>query len=144
MLQVFGSRVRVDAVSKVADMEMAEKEKMKAKVDRILKHDMNVFINRYLTFSFSHNNNNNMLNLHSQRLPCRQLIYNYPEQLFADAGIMAIEHADFEGVERLALVTGSQLVTQEKASKIYCVSHENCSQKATIWLHHVVTFLSLA
>ena len=46
MLQVFGSRVRVDAVSKVADMEMAEKEKMKAKVDRILKHDMNVFINR--------------------------------------------------------------------------------------------------
>ena len=41
--------------------------------------------------------------------PCfinRQLIYNYPEQLFADAGVMAIEHADFEGVERLALVTG--------------------------------------
>ena len=37
---------------------------------------------------------------------CRQLIYNYPEQLFADAGVMAIEHADFEGVERLALVTG--------------------------------------
>ena len=37
----------------------------------------------------------------------RQLIYNYPEQLFADAGVMAIEHADFEGVERLALVTGN-------------------------------------
>ena len=36
----------------------------------------------------------------------RQLIYNYPEQLFTDAGVMAIEHADFEGVERLALVTG--------------------------------------
>lgn len=37
----------------------------------------------------------------------RQLIYNYPEQLFAQAGIMAIEHADFSGVERLALVTGT-------------------------------------
>lgn len=36
----------------------------------------------------------------------RQLIYNYPEQLFADAEVMAIEHADFEGVERLALVLG--------------------------------------
>ena len=36
----------------------------------------------------------------------RQLIYNYPEQLFASAGVMAIEHADFNGVERLALVTG--------------------------------------
>ena len=39
----------------------------------------------------------------------RQLIYNYPEQLFADAGVMAIEHADFEGVERLALVLGRLL-----------------------------------
>lgn len=36
----------------------------------------------------------------------RQLIYNYPEQLFAQAGVMAIEHADFAGIERLALVTG--------------------------------------
>jgi T-complex protein 1 subunit beta len=38
----------------------------------------------------------------------RQLIYNYPEQLFADAGIMAIEHANFDGIERLALVTGGE------------------------------------
>lgn len=41
----------------------------------------------------------------------RQLIYNYPEQLFADAGVMAIEHADFDGVERLALVTGGEIVS---------------------------------
>jgi hypothetical protein len=41
----------------------------------------------------------------------RQLIYNYPEQLFADAGVIAIEHADFEGVERLALVLGSEIVS---------------------------------
>lgn len=39
-------------------------------------------------------------------LSLRQLIYNYPEQLFADTGMMAIEHADFEGIERLALVLG--------------------------------------
>lgn len=39
------------------------------------------------------------------------MIYNYPEQLFADAGVMAIEHADFEGVERLALVTGGEIVS---------------------------------
>ena len=50
----------------------------------ICKHDINVFINR-------------------------QLIYNYPEQLFADKGVMAIEHADFDGIERLALVTGKQI-----------------------------------
>jgi len=39
------------------------------------------------------------------------LIYNYPEQLFADAGIMAIEHADFDGIERLALVTGGEILS---------------------------------
>ena len=31
--------------------------------------------------------------------------------MFADAGVMAIEHADFEGVERLALVTGAEIVS---------------------------------
>jgi len=85
-IKVFGSRVRVDAVSKVAEMEVAEKSKMKDKVDKIINHNINVFINR-------------------------QLIYNYPEQLFADAGVMAIEHADFDGIERLALVTGGEIVS---------------------------------
>lgn len=51
-------------------------------MNKIINHKVNVFINR-------------------------QLIYNYPEQLFADANIMAIEHADFEGIERLALVLGN-------------------------------------
>merc|ERR1712012_812563 len=85
-IKVFGSRVKVDAVSKVADLEVAEKEKMKEKVEMICKHDINCFINR-------------------------QLIYNYPEQLFADKGVMAIEHADFDGIERLALVTGGEIVS---------------------------------
>merc|ERR1712212_747015 len=85
-IKVFGSRVRVESVAKIAELELAEKEKMKDKVNLILKHDINCFINR-------------------------QLIYNYPEQLFADAGVMAIEHADFEGVERLALVTGGEIVS---------------------------------
>lgn len=85
-IKVFGSRVRVDSLAKVAELELAEKEKMKDKVDLILKHNINVFINR-------------------------QLIYNYPEQLFGDAGVMAIEHADFDGIERLALVTGGEIVS---------------------------------
>lgn len=85
-IKVFGSHIKVDSMSKIADLEMAEKEKMKDKVNRILNHKCNVFINR-------------------------QLIYNYPEQLFADAGVMAIEHADFDGIERLALVTGGEIVS---------------------------------
>ena len=85
-IKIFGSHIKVDSMSKIADLEMAEKEKMKDKVNKIVNHKCNVFINR-------------------------QLIYNYPEQLFADAGVMAIEHADFDGIERLALVTGGEIVS---------------------------------
>ena len=80
-VKIYGARVRVDGMAKVAEIEAAEKEKMKGKVDKILAHGINCFINR-------------------------QLIYNYPEELFSEAGVMAIEHADFDGIERLALVTG--------------------------------------
>lgn len=41
----------------------------------------------------------------------RQLIYNLPEQFFSDHGVVSIEHADFEGIERLALVTGGEIVS---------------------------------
>jgi T-complex protein 1 subunit beta len=59
---------------------------MKAKVDAIAAHGINCFINR-------------------------QLIYNYTESLLAEKGIMVIEHADFEGVERLSLVTGGEITS---------------------------------
>ncbi|EDW26575.1 GL13090 [Drosophila persimilis] len=85
-IKVFGSSIKVDSLAKIADLEMAEKEKMKEKVNKILKHKCNVFINR-------------------------QLIYNYPEQLFADAKVMAIEHADFDGIERLAYCTGGEIAS---------------------------------
>eukprot|EP01024_Parvocaulis_polyphysoides_P030573 TRINITY_DN27838_c0_g1_i1.p1 TRINITY_DN27838_c0_g1~~TRINITY_DN27838_c0_g1_i1.p1 ORF type:complete len:555 (-),score=98.80 TRINITY_DN27838_c0_g1_i1:594-2117(-) len=85
-VKIYGARVRADSISKVADLEKAEKEKMKKKVEAIKSHGINCFINR-------------------------QLIYNYPEELFADAGIMAIEHADFDGIERLALVTGGEIAS---------------------------------
>jgi len=85
-IKIFGSRVRVDSMTKVAEIEEAEKDKMRAKVARIVAHGINVFVNR-------------------------QLIYNFPEQLFAEAGIMAIEHADFDGVERLAAVTGAEIAS---------------------------------
>jgi T-complex protein 1 subunit beta len=51
-IKVFGSRVRVDAVSKIAELELAEKEKMKDKVNKIVNHNINVFINRYNSFKY--------------------------------------------------------------------------------------------
>merc|ERR1711981_193047 len=85
-IKIYGARVKVDSLEAVAEIEAAEKEKMKTKVEKIAKHGCNVFINR-------------------------QLIYNYPEQLFKERGIMAIEHSDFDGTERLAAVLGADIVS---------------------------------
>lgn len=85
-IKIYGARVKVDSMAKVAEIEAAEKAKMKEKCERILAHGINCFVNR-------------------------QLIYNYPEEIFADAGIMSIEHADFDGIERLALVLGGEIAS---------------------------------
>lgn len=85
-VKIFGASLKVSSTSKLAELEKAEREKMKAKVEKIKAHGINCFINR-------------------------QLIYNWPEQLFTDAGIMSIEHADFDGIERLALVTGGEIAS---------------------------------
>lgn len=85
-IKIFGARVKVESTGKLAELERAEREKMKAKVERIKSHGINCFVNR-------------------------QLIYNWPEQLFSEAGIMSIEHADFDGIERLALVTGGEITS---------------------------------
>jgi T-complex protein 1 subunit beta len=92
-IKIYGSRVKVTSLDTIAEIEQAEKEKMKHKVQKILSHkqfpsqkQINCFINR-------------------------QLIYNYPETLFTEAGVMAIEHADFDGMERLSAVLGGQIVS---------------------------------
>ncbi|KAK0315779.1 T-complex protein 1 subunit beta [Friedmanniomyces endolithicus] len=85
-VKIFGARLKVESTGKLAELEKAEREKMKSKVERIKAHGINCFVNR-------------------------QLIYNWPEQLFADAGMTSIEHADFDGVERLALVTGAEITS---------------------------------
>jgi len=85
-IKIFGSKVKVDSMAKVAEIEQAEKEKMKAKINKILALKPDVFVNR-------------------------QLIYNYPEQLMAEKGVLVIEHADFDGTERLAAVLGAEILS---------------------------------
>ena len=85
-VKIYGARVKVDSMAKVADIEAAEKAKMREKCEKIIAHGANCFVNR-------------------------QLIYNYPEEILADAGVMSIEHADFDGVERLALVLGGEIAS---------------------------------
>jgi T-complex protein 1 subunit beta len=59
---------------------------MREKVDKIAAYGPNVYINR-------------------------QLIYDFPEQLLVDKGIMVIEHADFEGIERISAALGAEIVS---------------------------------
>lgn len=67
-IKMYGARVKTDSMTKVAEIEAAERNKMKVKCEQIIAQGINVFINR-------------------------QLIYNYPEQIFTEAGVMSIEHA---------------------------------------------------
>lgn len=85
-IKIYGSRVRVDSMLKVAEIEEAEKDKMRNKCKKIIDHGITCFINR-------------------------QLIYNFPEQIFTEAGVVSIEHADFDGIERLAAVTGGEIAS---------------------------------
>ena len=117
-IKVFGARVRVDGTGKLAELERAEKEKMKAKVAQIAAHGVNVFVNR-------------------------QLVYNYPEQLLAEAGIMVIEHADFEGVERLSLVTGGEIVSTFDAPEKVKLGHCDLIEEVMIGEDKVRSLLLL-
>lgn len=91
--KVHGAKVRVNGIAELADVEAAEKRKMREKCEKIIGHGINCFINR-------------------------QLIYNYPEELFAGAGIMAIEHADFDGIDRLAMALDADILsTFEEAER---------------------------
>merc|ERR1719206_541602 len=114
-IKIFGSRVRVSGAAQIAEIEQAEKEKMKEKCDKIIKHNINCFINR-------------------------QLIYNYPEQLFADAGVMAIEHADFEGVERLALVLGGEICSTFDRPDLVKLGHCDLIEEIMIGEDRMIKF----
>eukprot|EP00768_Dysnectes_brevis_P001164 gnl/Dysnectes_brevis/1281_a1436_3956.p1 GENE.gnl/Dysnectes_brevis/1281_a1436_3956~~gnl/Dysnectes_brevis/1281_a1436_3956.p1 ORF type:complete len:525 (-),score=196.40 gnl/Dysnectes_brevis/1281_a1436_3956:97-1671(-) len=85
-IKILGSRVRVDSHSRLGEIEAAEKKRMQDKCARIVDKGCTVFINR-------------------------QLIYDVPMQYFAKKGIMAIEHADFDGIERLSLVLKGEIAS---------------------------------
>ena len=92
----------MDSMLKVAEIEEAEKNKMANKCKKIIEHGINCFINR-------------------------QLIYNYPEQIFTDAGVVSIEHADFDGIERLAAVTGMYVCAGSEVFRIVLSIYNVCN-----------------
>jgi len=118
-IKIFGARLKVDSTGKLAELERAERDKMRAKVDRIKTHGINVFVNR-------------------------QLIYNWPEQLFADVGISSIEHADFDGVERLALVTGAEIASTFDYPESVTLGHCDLVEEVIIGEDTLIRFSGVA
>lgn len=114
-IKIYNARVRTSSMNTVADIEKAEKDRMKAKVEKICEHDINVFINR-------------------------QLIYNYPEQLFAQAGVLSIEHADFDGIERLALVTGAEITSTFEHPEMVTLGKCDLIEEITIGEQNLIRF----
>lgn len=118
-IKIYSARVRVNSMAKVGEIENAEREKMRDKCQRIIDHGINCFINR-------------------------QLIYNFPEEIFADAGVMAIEHADFDGIERLALVTGGELASTFDDPESLKLGHCKLIEETMIGEDKVIRFAGVA
>lgn len=85
-VKIFSSKISVNSISELEKIENAEKERMVAKIDSICQIPFDLFINR-------------------------QIIYDYPLQLLANKNVTVIEHADFDGVERLNKVLGGNLLS---------------------------------
>ncbi|AEA38871.1 t-complex protein 1 beta SU (nucleomorph) [Cryptomonas paramecium] len=98
-IKIYGTKIKTFTLANLARIEIADQKKILDKCKKIIFHGANVFVNR-------------------------QLIYNKQESFLTNYGIVSIEHADFEGIERLSLVTGGEIVsTFDEPSKIklgYC------------------------
>lgn len=51
-IKIMGSKVKVDSMQKIGEIEEAEKRKMQAKVNKILAYKPDVFINRQLIYNY--------------------------------------------------------------------------------------------
>eukprot|EP01121_Diplochlamys_sp_Union-15-3_P015412 TRINITY_DN508_c0_g1_i1.p1 TRINITY_DN508_c0_g1~~TRINITY_DN508_c0_g1_i1.p1 ORF type:complete len:536 (+),score=129.06 TRINITY_DN508_c0_g1_i1:85-1692(+) len=118
-IKIFSAKIKTSEPEKVAELEAAERERMLNKCKKIISHGINCFINR-------------------------QLIYNLPEQVFADHGVMAIEHADFEGIERLALVTGGEIVSTFDDPKRVKLGHAKLIEEVIIGEDKMIRFSGVA
>jgi len=118
-IKIYGAKVKVDSLAKVAEIEQAELAKMMAKCEKIAACGCNVFINR-------------------------QLIYNKPEQFFADKGIMSIEHADFEGVERLSAVLGGDIASTFDSPDLIKLGHCDVIEEVQVGEDRLIQFKGCA
>eukprot|EP00792_Barthelona_sp_PAP020_P007065 TRINITY_DN3099_c0_g1_i3.p1 TRINITY_DN3099_c0_g1~~TRINITY_DN3099_c0_g1_i3.p1 ORF type:complete len:482 (-),score=186.33 TRINITY_DN3099_c0_g1_i3:1193-2638(-) len=114
-VKIQGSQIKVDSAEKVAAIEEAERHKMITKVEKISQHGCNVVINR-------------------------QLIYDFPEQLFADKGIVSIAHADFIGTEQLSAALGGDIVSTFETPELVTLGEAELLEEIMIGEERLLKF----
>lgn len=85
-VKLFGAKINVESLKELSEIEKEDKEKMKRKIEKITSIPFKCFVNR-------------------------QIIYDYPLELLKQKKINVIEHADFDGVERLNKFLGGKIVS---------------------------------
>ncbi|KAK1349878.1 subunit beta of T-complex protein 1 [Hamiltosporidium tvaerminnensis] len=85
-VKINAAKFQVQSIKELVDLENEEKIKMKKKVEKICSNGVDCFINR-------------------------QIIYDFPLQLFSRNNVTVIEHADFDGVERLVKFVGGKIMS---------------------------------
>ncbi|KAK6090513.1 hypothetical protein P3W45_000610 [Vairimorpha bombi] len=106
-IKVFGAKISVSSVQDLAEMEKIEREKMYKKIDSICNKKIDCFINR-------------------------QLIYDYPMQLLKMKNVQPIEHADFDGIERLNNVLGGKILSTFEDVEDSCIG--TCEEIKNIFI----------
>lgn len=89
-IKVFGAKVQVSSIKELSNIEEAEKQKMREKIDRITLKDNKPFYDVFIN---------------------RQLIYDFPMELFKRNKVIPIEHADFIGIERLGKILNGKILS---------------------------------
>ena len=74
----------------------------------------------------------------------RQLIYNLPEQYFTEHKITSIEHADFEGVDRLARVLGCEIASTFDSPELVKIGQCKLIEEVLIGEDKVIRFSGCA
>eukprot|EP00746_Dinoflagellata_sp_MGD_P156983 gnl/MRDRNA2_/MRDRNA2_86055_c0_seq1.p1 gnl/MRDRNA2_/MRDRNA2_86055_c0~~gnl/MRDRNA2_/MRDRNA2_86055_c0_seq1.p1 ORF type:complete len:551 (-),score=54.13 gnl/MRDRNA2_/MRDRNA2_86055_c0_seq1:911-2563(-) len=114
-IKISGAKVISDTTIGIAEIETAEKDRIKEKCNKIISHGINCFINR-------------------------QLIYDYPEQLFTNEHVISIEHADFDGIERLSKVLNCDIVSTFERPDQVKIGHCKLIEEVHIGTDSVIHF----
>ncbi|GKT22882.1 T-complex protein 1 subunit beta [Aduncisulcus paluster] len=114
-IKIYGSQVCVKSASDMAAIERAEQKRMEDKCQKIIDCGVNVFVNR-------------------------SLVYDIPMQYLSRHNVMVIEHADFEGVERLSSVCGGEIASTFDHPELLKIGHCDKIEECVIGEDRLIRF----